>query len=437
MAYRKRVGMLGAVALAAAGLGLSASAVWATEGYVQNGDGARQKALAGAGVADSTDATSISLNPAGLVNAPDNELDTSMSFFAPYRYVEGAAGAGVVPDGRVDSKDNLFFIPNMAWSKKVNLPFADVVGFSVYGGGGNETKFPAVTPAGSYCQNSNPSGVFCTGTAGGSLQQMLISLAVAKTIAPGVSVGIAPILARQTLEIKGMGAFAYDSNHNAASIDTAHVSDQGTDVVWGGGARAGIEAQVAPHVRLGIAASTRIWSQKFDNYRGLLAGQGEADIPPILQAGVAVDVSRDLTLMADYRRIWFSTVSAIGNPATNQALLGSDNGPGFGYADVNALQLGAEYRAAPGLTLRGGYAYNNNPISSPNVMFDIIGPATVQQHLTAGAEMKVMKGMDFEIAGMYAPWNKVSGTELSSTHGVTVGLEEFEVTAGIKYQLGQ
>jgi len=190
-------------------------------------------------------------------------------------------------------------------------------------------------------------------------------------------------------------------------------------------------------VRLGIAASTRIWSQKFDNYRGLLAGQGEADIPPILQAGVAVDVSRDLTLMADYRRIWFSTVSAIGNPATNQALLGSDNGPGFGYADVNALQLGAEYRAAPGLTLRGGYAYNNNPISSPNVMFDIIGPATVQQHFTAGAEIKVMKGMDFEIAGMYAPWNKVSGTELSDTHGVTVGLEEFEVTAGIKYQLGQ
>ena len=40
----------------------------ATEGYFQNGFGARQKALAGTGAADSRDATAASLNPAGLVH---------------------------------------------------------------------------------------------------------------------------------------------------------------------------------------------------------------------------------------------------------------------------------------------------------------------------------------------------------------------------------
>ncbi|WP_457817321.1 hypothetical protein, partial [Staphylococcus aureus] len=44
----------------------SAPAVWATDGYFQDGLGARNKALAGAGVADSRDATAAALNPAGI-----------------------------------------------------------------------------------------------------------------------------------------------------------------------------------------------------------------------------------------------------------------------------------------------------------------------------------------------------------------------------------
>jgi hypothetical protein len=37
--------------------------------------------------------------------------------------------------------------------------------------------------------------------------------------------------------------------------------------------------------------------------------------------------------MADYKRIWYSSVASVGNPSTNivsGAKLGEDNGPGFG-----------------------------------------------------------------------------------------------------------
>ena len=49
---------------------ISATSALAAEADMQNGIGAREKALAGAGVASSTDATAASLNPAGLVNVP-------------------------------------------------------------------------------------------------------------------------------------------------------------------------------------------------------------------------------------------------------------------------------------------------------------------------------------------------------------------------------
>ena len=42
---------------------ISSTSALAAEAYIQNGIGAREKALAGAGVASSTDATAASLNP--------------------------------------------------------------------------------------------------------------------------------------------------------------------------------------------------------------------------------------------------------------------------------------------------------------------------------------------------------------------------------------
>src|SRR5205823_10216174 len=83
----------------------------ATDGYFQYGYGARQKALGGAGVADSRDATAVSLNPAGLVHAP-TELTVSGTLFSPWRSY-GVSGIGPVPEGEFDSKGNYFPVPNL------------------------------------------------------------------------------------------------------------------------------------------------------------------------------------------------------------------------------------------------------------------------------------------------------------------------------------
>ncbi len=72
----------GIILAATGGFALSAIAANATEGYFANGAGARSKAVAGAGAADSRDATAIAINPAGLAGV-DTELAVSLSLFSP------------------------------------------------------------------------------------------------------------------------------------------------------------------------------------------------------------------------------------------------------------------------------------------------------------------------------------------------------------------
>jgi long-chain fatty acid transport protein len=100
---------------------LSSGTASAAEAYIQNGIGAREKALAGSGVAYSTDATAVSLNPAGLVNVP-SQLNVSASFlFLDGGYSSsGPLGVGIDADGHYDSKPGLTFIPNLAVSWRVN-----------------------------------------------------------------------------------------------------------------------------------------------------------------------------------------------------------------------------------------------------------------------------------------------------------------------------
>jgi long-chain fatty acid transport protein len=403
-----------------------AGSALATEGYFQHGYGARHKALAGAGVGDGQDATTIALNPAALWRAP-NEFSIAVSGFMPYRFLEGNNIPGFTPSALVDSESNFFLIPNMAWSYKLAPgSFIDVVGISVYGNGGMNTDYPAVT-GGAFCPLPG-AGVFCGfDRTGVNLQQAFISLAASKRFGT-LSVGIAPIIARQQFEANGITAFGVTGNV--------------TDVSWGYGIRAGIEWEVAPGIRFGLAGNSRVYMERFKKYSNLFAEQGDFDIPASLQAGIAIDVSKNLTIMADYKHIWYGSIKSIANPSANAlfAPFGADNGPGFGWRDIDIFKLGIEWRATHDLTLRAGYAYNTNPIRSDDVMFNILAPGVVQHHLTGGFEYRLNPKWSIEGAFMYAPEITVNGTELAGfgnpLHTIEIGMHQFDVTLGVKYKWG-
>ncbi|MDX2201622.1 MAG: outer membrane protein transport protein [Hyphomicrobiaceae bacterium] len=425
------------VALAAAAAIVAATPASAAEGYMQNGIGARNKALAGAGVASSTDATAASLNPAGLTGV-ESQLDSSTSFFNMRGGFSSTGSGGFTADGSHTSQKDWLVIPNFAATWRVNWGFADAIAFTAYGNGGVMTRYADMPNTSSLC--SSGSGAYCGGRMGMVAQQQFFSIALAKQVSPGVSIGIAPILARQTMEVEGLSPFAGLSSNSAA------FTNRGTDESWGGGVRAGIEWKVMPGLRFGLAGNSRVYMGKLNRYAGLFAEEGSIDAPPSLQAGLAFDVRPNLTMMLDYKRIWFSSVRSLSNASTNIAaayggdpsyLFGTTNGPGFGMQDMDIYKIALEWKANPNLTLRGGYSYNTAPFSSRDADLTAMTLGLAQHHLTAGLKVGLTERMDLEVSGMYSPRMTLSGEELLNPNRImTTESSQFEITVGAVYRFG-
>ncbi|SOC16009.1 OmpP1/FadL family transporter [Rhodobacter maris] len=393
----------------------------ATEGYFALGYGTAQRGLAGTGVAFSQDAMSGAINPASVASV-GHELNFGLELFAPSREFSTGATAMLPANTTVKSGHDLFAIPNFAY----NHPLANgaVLNLAVYGNGGMNTSYPNIANA-----NCGPfTGIFCDGKAGVDLTQLFVSTTYAKKTG-AFSWGIAPTLAVQSFAARGISSFA------AYSSDPAHMTGGKHELSWGLGLRAGIQYDLSPQVTLGLTGQTKFNMSKFDNYAGLFENAGEFDIPAAVALGVALHASPTVTLLADYQKIFYSDVPAVGNTSTTLGLLplGSAGGPGFGWRDVEVIRIGAEWQHSPSMTWRAGYAHASNPVRSEDAMFNVFAPGVVEDHFSLGGTKRLNERdrLDFSIS--YVMANTVSGYERTpaSTAASTITLKMHQVSAAI------
>ncbi len=407
------------------GIAVASAPAQATEGYFQHGFGAVSKALAGAGVAYSQDAMGQALNPAGLVDVED-QLNIGVSAFSPMRNITGSgtqATNSAVPLGNFDSDNELFPIPNFGVSYRLND--ASSIGIAVYGNGGMNTEWEAMPHI------SGGDGVYGGGRSGVDLSQTFIQPTYAYRISDGFSVGIAPIFAIQAFEAKGLSPFA------GFSDSPNKLSNNDHDISYGFGGRIGFQFAPIDTVNIGGAYQFRTYMTEFDEYAGLFAEQGDFDIPPTVQVGVSWKPIDEVTLLFDYRRIWYSDIASVGNPGPRNGLdlatrrLGPDNGIGFGWEDVNIFKFGAQWDVNEDLALRAGYSLGENPISSSEVLFNIIAPGVIEHHITGGLSYKVTENSTINVGAFYAPASSVSGPNpLSPGNTIELEMSQFEFTVG-------
>lgn len=365
----------------------------ATNGYFSHGYGVQSKGVAGAGVALAQDSLAAATNPAGLVDL-GHRVDVGLEVFTPDR---GASitGNAFGPDQSFDGNDTRrFYIPEFGYNRVLSPTLA--AGVAVYGNGGMNTDY-----------GSNPYARFgATGPAGINLEQLFIAPAVAWRFAEGQSVGLALNLAYQTFEAKGISIFG------GFSADPAHVSDNGTDSATGAGVRLGWQGRFGDHVTLGASWQSKTYMSEFDKYAGLFADQGDFDIPETWTIGAAVKVSPKLTLLADYQHIALSDIPAVGNSVSRLFAgqpLGSSNGPGFGWEDVDVIKLGVIYQATPRLTLRAGYSDLDQPIPPGETFFNILAPGVVEKHYTLGGSVAVNENHTISVFVAHMPEVSVQG----------------------------
>ena len=421
----------------AAGLAAPMSA-FATNGYFAHGYSAKSKALAGGGSALPQDAMIAADNPAGMVKV-GKRMDLGLAIFSPssrgYTVTGNPSGPpqfGLEP-GSYDSDGDFFLIPHFAYNWVIND--MSTVGVTIYGNGGMNTEypvgnrtFPAISPS---C--SEP-GVYYCGKAGVNLEQLFTNVSYSRKINDKHSWGVSGILAYQRFSADGLGAFG----DFGFSSDPTKLTNNGTDTSMGYGLKLGWLGEVSPGLSLAASYQTKMSMDEFSDYAGLFAEQGGFDIPATWTLGLAWNLAKTGTLTFDIQQIMYSDIASIGNKFASPGQLGDSNGPGFGWEDITVYKLGYQWETSPTWTWRVGASVGDNPISSSEVLFNILAPGVMETHLTGGFTYTMATDNEITFAAMYAPETKVSGPnplELPGQQQIELYMSQWELTAswGLKF----
>jgi len=398
----------------AALLALGASSAFATNGYFAHGYGVKSQGMGGAVTALAQDGFAGANNPAAAAFAGDR-LDVGASLFNPERSASRTGGASA------DSGHELFLIPEFGYNRRLDDRTA--IGLTVYGNGGMNTSYPANQPGDTNLLNGS-------GKLGVDMSQLIVAPTLAYKLGEHHAVGVSPLLVYQRFAMRGLQAFA---SMPGMSSDPAHVTNQGYDSSTGVGLRLGYQGALCENVRVGAAWSPRVEMGRFEKYQGLFAGQGGFDLPENLNLGVAWQASPALLLALDYQRINYSGVPSVGGSSQVMAQLGSANGPGFGWRDIEVFKLGAQWQANADWTLRAGVNRGQNPVTPADVTFNILAPGVMTTHWTLGASYRLSGSDELNFSYMRAPEQSVSGVSMfDPMYGGTGAVRE---TIRMKQQL--
>ncbi|MBK9136624.1 MAG: outer membrane protein transport protein [Betaproteobacteria bacterium] len=376
---------------------------WATNGYFPHGYGLKAKGMGGASLALSQDSLGGANNPASMVWAGER-VDLGLDAFSPKRDAERTGAGFATLNGQVDSDKTVFWVPEVGYNRMLGSNLS--LGMTLYGNGGMNTTYPQ----GSFNCGAGPANMLCgSGTLGVDLSQLIVAPTLAYKVTPTQSVGIALLLGYQRFKAEGLQAFDNAPGFPAFTSAPGSVTNNGYDSSTGVGVRLGWQGKFGAFTA-GAAYAPKMNMGRFEKYKGLFAGQGDFDIPSHYGAGIAFSATPTLTVTLDAMRINYSDVPAVSNPSSNAAPLGADNGPGFGWQDINVYKLGLQWQMSPALTLRAGYNRGDNPIGSADVSFNILAPGVMTDHYTAGFTFALSPTNEITGALMIAPRKTVSGS---------------------------
>ncbi|MCP4430980.1 MAG: hypothetical protein GY806_08395, partial [Gammaproteobacteria bacterium] len=313
------------------------------------------------------------------------------------------------------------------------------IGLSIYGNGGMNTEYKG----GSAILGPNPNtgtnfevpGTFGNGKTGVDLAQLFISTTYSQKISESASWGISGIVVYQTFEATGLGNFA------PFSTDSSKLSNNGSDSSTGIGIRLGIQGELSPGITLGASFQPEINMGELDDYSGLFAEEGDFNIPSTFTVGLAWQISNERVFLVDVQQINYEDVAAVSNgiapltdgscgPTSATGCLGGSDGAGFGWEDMTIVKLGYEWKTDDTWTWRFGYSMTDQPIPDEEVLFNILAPGVMEEHITFGFTRMIDSDSEFNFALMYAPGVDVNGSNTFDTsQEIELEMDQYEIAA--------
>jgi len=463
--------------LAASMCFVASGSAMATNGYFTHGVGVESKGMAGTGIGSNAETGAIitASNPALGVFTSDR-WEAGISLFSPRRSYEASEqssngipidiGGGVflpthsLSAGKIDSSSEWFPIPYVA--KNWSLSNGGNISTAFYGRGGMNTDWDdANASATSYFCGADPAtggpatgpGPYCAGTAGVDLSQAFLTVNYSAMLGDNVSWGFGPVFAVQAFEARGVQTFTPVTRTFATTGDPAAVTsltDNGHDFSTGFGFAAGIWWGITDRVSVGFAYQSKMSMSEFDDYSDLFAEAGGFDIPSSIKGGISFLANDTLRVNIDFEHTAYSEVDSVGNPMANlfgcsffagffpgtsdESCLGGAQGAGFGWEDMTTYKLGFEWAADDNNTWRFGYSYGKQPIQAADVLFNILAPGVMEQHITAGWTRQRSSGGQLSLSFMYAPEKSITGPSMfDPLQTITLSMSQFEFEVAYRW----
>ena len=370
----------------------------ATLGVFEHGAGIKSMGDGGISYVAPEETTAIAANPASAI-VLGRRFDLGMDLIMPDARAS-IFGNSLGPDQTNDSNVHHYYpIPQGG----ITLPLSDrwSAGASVYAGGLGPDY--SSSP---YARFASPTNASQSQSASLTLKITGLSLVLANAIRPGQALGLALNIQHEAVNVKGLAPF------EAFSQSPGNVTDNGKHGALGGSITAGWTGTITPWMSGGVSYRSKSWSRHIEAYSGLLPDAGLLELPAIYGAALALTPLPKLQIAIEFQRADYGSRHAFGNGVEELGqgkLLGSADGPGFGWGDQNAYKLGLSYQLTPSLRLRGGYVYNTLNFAPSETLFNLLAPATLKNHYTAGATWAFRNRYELSGYAALAPRHQISG----------------------------
>lgn len=408
--------------LSAAFLAFGGAPAHATNGFFANGYGAPSKGMAGAGITHGEGPLAAAQNPALGVEV-GNVAGLCFTGFMPHRDHTNSGG-GAAPDlinGTFESDNEFFAIVCGGVNHMVRDDTS--AGLVMFGNGGMNTEYKTNSFSG-FGAGTSPLGM--------DMAQAFFAINIAHKITDNFRVGVAPVFATQQFKAYGLEAFA------AQSTDSTRLTGNGYDRSYGGGYKLGANFDATDWLTLGLTYQSRMYMTKFDKYAGMFAEHGDFDIPAFVGEGIGIRPNDRWLVMLEHQRIFYDSVKAIGNSHnTTNMRLGSDDGAGFGWDDMDIYRIGAEFQTTDSLKLRAGLSHASDYLDGPQeVLFNVLAPATVKTHLGGGFTYRFDDAWSITGSYLHAFSEKVAGsnTALNPDQRTELRMDQDELSLGFSYR---
>jgi long-chain fatty acid transport protein len=367
---------------------LLATPALATNGMYLAGYGSEAAGRAGTNLAIADRALGLQANPAGIAQLQGQHWSADLQMLAP------RLTFGVTPEAdKLDAKGSIFNMPSLSYVRgSKGSPWAYGFGLISQGGMGatfNNLDTPFGTKDGTFSEVR-----FLTATP-------TLAYAINEDLSFGASVNAG----YSDVTFRFYPGTTYYNNGGTPADPSDDIGFFGLNLnkrarAFNYSGRLGAMWAATPQVQFGAMYQTKTHGEYKNgtltmNQGALGLGMVKYDAvvkgftwPEQFGAGVQVRPVDRWIVAADVRRYgWSGAIKTIEVQGTSPDKASPFAAPVvpfvFNWKDVWAYSVGAEYRATPAITLRGGYNFGDDPV--PSETLNPLFPAITEQHASLGA----------------------------------------------------